>query len=109
MRALGLVVLLAACDPAVPSGGYLCSASDHACPGGQHCTCGLCVNHDSEAACTFDVSVDSAGADQLTVREHQPFDVHILARAKDGTPATGFRGAVDLAFRLPDGTRWADV
>src|SRR5262249_29883457 len=43
------------------------------------------------------------------VREHESFDVNIIARAKDGSEATHFIGDVDLSFRLPDGTRWADV
>jgi len=97
-------VALLACAPSVPTGGFRCSTSDQACPGGQHCTCGLCVAHDREAACGFDVQVDTG-----TVREHQPFSVSITARAKDGTPAAGFNGTVALGFRLPDGTKWADV
>ena len=108
MRLIALALLLAACDPTLPSGSYRCSAIDQSCPGDQHCTCGLCVVHDDEAACSFDITVAGA-APQLSVREHQPFDITVVARAKDGNVATGFDGTVDLGFRLPDGTRWADV
>ena len=103
MRWLLITLLVAGCQ-SPPSGGFRCSAADQACPGSLHCSCGLCVEHDNEAACTFDVQVDAD-----TVKEHQPFDVSITARAADGTPATGFHGTVDLSFRLPDGSRWADV
>jgi hypothetical protein len=103
--ALAAALLVAGCyNPAVPSGGYRCSESDQACPTGQHCSCGLCVNQDSEAACSFAVT-----ADATTVHEHEPFSVTVTAKAKDGSPATGFNDTVDLSFRLADGTRWADV
>jgi hypothetical protein len=106
MRLLAGALLLAACySPDVPPGGYLCSTSDQACPKGQHCACGLCVDRDNQAACGLSVEVTAQ-----SVKEHQPFDVTIRAKAKDGSAATGFNGTVDLSFTLADGkTRWADV
>jgi hypothetical protein len=105
-----LILLAAGCfSPNVPSGGYLCSANDQACPSGQHCTCGLCVTSDDQAACALDVSVDTGGAEELSVREHESFSVTLQARTASGGAAGGFRGTVALSFRLPDGTVWGDV
>ncbi len=105
-----LVLLTAGCfSPSVPSGGYLCSPADNSCPPGQHCTCGLCVAHDSDAACKLGLNLDTGGASQLTIHEHESFALTVQATTKDGTPSSSFRGTVDLSFRLPDGTLWGDV
>ena len=48
---ISLMLLAGGClSASVPSGGYLCAPSDSACPSGQHCTCGLCVSDDQQAA-----------------------------------------------------------
>jgi hypothetical protein len=91
-------------SPKVPSGGYLCAA-DQICPSGQHCSCGLCVNHDSDAACSFTVDVGTV----TTIHEHEQFMLTLTAKDKSGATASGFHGNVALSFRLPDGTLWADV
>jgi hypothetical protein len=89
----------------VPTGGYRCSASDSACPAGQHCSCGLCVKSDSEAACSFSVDVGATA-----VKEYEPFAITVTALQADAqTAAAGFNDTVDLSFLLSDGTRWADV
>ncbi|HWE26768.1 MAG TPA: hypothetical protein VHB97_02145 [Polyangia bacterium] len=99
-------MLLIGCAPDLPTGGFRCSVEDSACPTGQHCSCGLCVKQDHEAACSFDVAVDGA---PLTVREHQPFRITVSAKAADGALADRFAATVDLTFTLADGTKWADV
>jgi hypothetical protein len=107
MRLLFATLLAAGCyNPSVPTGGYRCSAVDNACPSTQHCSCGLCVNNDNEAACSFSVDI---GAAPLTVKEHQQFPVTITAKAAGGGTASGFNDTVSLSFTLPDGTRWGDV
>ena len=50
----GCMFLVGCYAPSPPSGAYLCAA-DGTCPSGQHCVCGLCVNHDGDAACGFSV------------------------------------------------------
>jgi hypothetical protein len=99
-------MVLAGCSPSLPAGSYLCAA-DHACPSGQHCACGLCVNHDDEAACML--TLDTGSADELTIHEHEPFPLTVKASTQAGTAATAFGGTVALSFRLPDGTIWGDV
>jgi len=106
--ALVAALLLAGCySPSGPSGGYSCTA-DTFCPKGLTCECGLCVKSAADAACSFSIDAKQGGANP-TVNEHQSFPVTIQARAKDGSPATGYNGVVDLAFSLPDGQRWCDV
>src|SRR5439155_14441841 len=74
------------------------------CPSGQHCVCGLCVNHDGDAACGFSVTSGSGN-----VAEHQSFSVDIGALQQSGSPAAGFNDTVTLSFVLPDGSDWCDV
>jgi hypothetical protein len=102
LRALELAALaLAGCyNPSPPGGSYRCSTADQACPSGQHCTCGLCVKHDAEAACGFKVDAQSP----LNVVEHQAFSLTVTATQADGNGlASGFNGAVALA------SSWGDV
>jgi hypothetical protein len=102
--ALLFAVLAGGCySPSTPSGAYRCSAADEGCPSGQHCTCGLCVNKDSEAACKFTLSFDDQPTGKLDTVEHQPFPMTVQALAKDGTPSNGFNGTVDLS------ASWGDV
>jgi hypothetical protein len=101
-------LLLGGClSASVPSGGYLCAPADNACPAGQHCTCGLCVSDDKQAACKFQLTLDAA--DELTIHEHEKLNLSIAALTSGNAPASGFRGSVALSFRLPDGTVWGDV
>src|SRR5581483_1399249 len=88
-------------SPSPPAGAYLCGPDD-ACPSGQHCKCGQCVNQDSQAACSFDISFPGVTGAPL-VAEHQKFPVALQALASDGTPASGFAGTVKLA------SSWGDV
>src|SRR6185436_7058697 len=54
------MILLVGCyAPATPSGAYRCAVADNACPDGQHCVCGLCVNRDQDSACGFSVEATS--------------------------------------------------
>jgi hypothetical protein len=88
-------------NPSPPAGAYRCSAADSACPLGQHCTCGLCVYQDNQAACGFQVATAMAS---LTVNEHQQFPLTVQALMADGkTPAASFNGTVSLA------SSWGDV
>jgi len=95
---------LAGCySPSPPSGAYLCSTGDAVCPSGQHCTCGLCVQKDSDAACGFQLSFEG-DAPQITKNEHEKFPLTIVALGKDQkTPSTGFNGTVKLF------STWGDV
>jgi hypothetical protein len=106
MRCVILSHLLLLGCASVPPGGYLCSPQGE-CPSDQHCTCGLCVNDDSQAACKFSLGLDAS--DELTIHEHEKLNLTIQALTKNDAPATGFGATVDLSFRLPDGTVWADV
>jgi hypothetical protein len=101
------IFLIGCFSPNVPSGGYLCSPMDSACPSDQHCTCGLCVKDDQEAACKF--VVDTGTTSELTIHEHEKFHVNLSAQLMDGSPASRFKGKVTLSFQLPDGTNWGDV
>ncbi len=98
---LAFTILLVGCyQPSPPAGSYRC-ASDDACPSSQHCTCGLCVDHDDQAACSFTVA---ATVGDGGVGEHEPFALHVQALAADGkTAATGFAGTVTLS------SSWGDV
>jgi len=99
------LVLLAGCyAPNTPSGAYRCSSADSACPSGQHCVCGLCVNQDQDAACGFTLS-----ANKSSVAEHESFSVDISATQQSGGAAGGFNDTVSLSFVLPDGSAWCDV
>jgi hypothetical protein len=99
------IAVLSACtaigcySPSPPAGAYQCSAADKSCPSGQHCTCGLCVKSDDQAACSF--AVDSSAA--TTVNEHQAFPITITAYRADAAVAGGFNGTVTLA------ASWGDV
>jgi hypothetical protein len=111
MRRAWLAALAAAAwgcySPSPPTGAYRCP--DNVCPSGQHCTCGLCVYKDSEAACKLTVDASGGGSSAPTVNEHQQFPVNLAALQADGQPATGFNGTVTLSFVLPGGERWCDV
>ena len=110
MRGGRRLVLLAAAacttagcfNPSPPAGAYRCSAADSSCPGGQHCTCGLCVKSDDQAACAF--AIDS-GATTTMVNEHDRFPVTITAfkDKANGAPASSFNGTVTLS------SSWGDV
>lgn len=96
-------------NPAPLSGAYRCDPSDNGCPPGQHCTCGLCVNQDRDAACSFKVEL-GPGAATRGVSEHEQFPVTITALMHDmQTPASGFNGTVQLRFSLPNWSVWCDV
>lgn len=99
-----LISLAAGCyDPAVPTAAYLCNPVDKSCPRGQHCTCGLCVASDDQAACEFKVRAITGGA-ASAVGEHQAFALSVEALEADGTTvASGFSGPVTLS------SRWGDV
>jgi hypothetical protein len=85
--------MIAACYvPSPPSGSYLCG-EEKACPVGQSCTCGLCVNHPGDAACGFDVTVDNT-----SVEEHE--QLMLTVTAQNGP---GFNGTVALS------STWGDV
>jgi hypothetical protein len=104
-RALLLpLVLVAACySPSPPPGSYRCGAADQACPRGQHCSCGLCVEHEDEAACSFLVAA-AAGTDANAVEEHAPFALTVQALMADGVSrAARFHGTAALA------ASWGDV
>ena len=45
--------------PSPPPGAYSCRAGG-ACPDGQHCICGQCVEQDDQAACSFRVTAAPA-------------------------------------------------
>lgn len=105
MRALPVIALLLAAgcfNPSPPAGSYLCSAVDDACPSGQSCECGLCVNDKTEAACAFRIDTAASGG-TLTVAEHQPFSITVNALTANGTAASGFSGEVTLT------SSWGDV
>jgi hypothetical protein len=99
-----LVLVVGCYAPNTPSGAYLCSVVDGACPSGQHCHCGLCVNRDQDAACGFNVAPSANN-----VAEHESFSVDITALQDDKTTAAGFNDTVTLSFVLPDGSAWCDV
>jgi hypothetical protein len=103
MRVLCLFSLVAiGCySPSPPAGAYRCSTADNSCPSGQHCTCGLCVKSDNQAACSFtlDATLPAGG----TVGEHEQFAISIQAHDQNGAAASGFDGTVTLS------SSWGDV
>src|SRR5262245_7351262 len=108
LASLLLVVPLAACfNPSPQSGAYRCDPSDKGCPPGQHCTCGLCVKQDSDAACSFKVELGTGVS--RGVNEHQQFPVTITALDNKQNTASGFNGTVQLSFSLPNQSTWCDV
>jgi hypothetical protein len=88
-------------SPTPAAGSYRCSTADQSCPSGQHCTCGLCVKTDDQAACAF--GVDSSAA--TMVNEHEQFTVTITAYRDPAlsAPAAKFNGTVNLS------SSWGDV
>lgn len=105
-RAVAAAVVVAAAAgcyaPSPPPGAYRCSEADNSCPSGQHCTCGLCVKSDDQAACAFNVaaSLPQGGV----VNEHDQFPLTITAlRADKSTMAGGFNGTVTLT------SSWGDI
>ncbi|HEY2748736.1 MAG TPA: hypothetical protein VGL86_29150 [Polyangia bacterium] len=111
MRRFGGIVavaaLLACCalggcyQPTPPAGAYRCSTADSSCPSGQHCTCGLCVKSDDQAACSFSLAatLPSSG----TVGEHEQFSLAVQALDMNRANAGGFNGTVTLS------SSWGDV
>ena len=98
----GCYSLISGCySPSPPSGAYRCSTTDNSCPSGQHCTCGLCVKSDNQAACSFTLgtSLPASG----TVGEHEQFAISIQALDQNKAPANGFDGTVTLS------SSWGDV
>jgi hypothetical protein len=98
---LACVAVVGCYSPSPPAGAYRCSTADSSCPSGQHCTCGLCVKADNQAACSFTLgtSLPASG----TVGEHEQFGVSIQALDQNGSPADGFDGTVTLT------SSWGDV
>lgn len=105
--AVSLLFMAIGCySPSPPPGAYRCSAADNSCPSGQHCTCGLCVKSDDQAACSFKVEVPSpqSGLKHPTFNEHQAFAVTVTALGSDNkTTAANFNGTVTLT------ASWGDV
>lgn len=105
MRALvfaAAAVAVAGCySPHPAAGAYRCSAADNSCPSGQHCTCGLCVKSDDQAACAF--ALTATLPDTGVVGEHDQFPLSIQALRADQSPADGFNGTVTLS------SSWGDV
>ena len=105
MRAHNILLaslLVAGCyNPSPPAGSYRCSTADSSCPSGQHCTCGLCVKSDDQAACAFTLvaTLPASGA----VGEHEQFALSVQAQKEDHSSASGFNGTVTLS------SSWGDV
>jgi len=99
---LAACVLAAACySPSPPAGAYQCSTVDKSCPSGQHCTCGLCVKSDDQAACSFTLTATLPASG--TVGEHEQFPMTLQALDQNGANANGFNGTVALS------SSWGDV
>ena len=98
---LALVAVAGCYKPTPPAGAYRCSTADNSCPSGQHCTCGLCVKSDDQAACSFNLTatLPSSG----TVGEHEQFSIAVQAIDQNGANADGFNGTVTLS------SSWGDV
>jgi hypothetical protein len=92
-------------SPSPPPGAYRCSAADSSCPSGQHCTCGLCVKTDDQAACSFRVRLPVLPTGQPhAYNEHEPFALTVTAIGTDNRTATAnFNGTVTLS------ASWGDV
>ena len=88
-------------SPSPPPGAYRCSTADNTCPSGQHCTCGLCVKADNQAACSF--TLQATLPQSGTVGEHEQFPLSVQAVDQSGAPANGFEGTVTLS------SSWGDV
>lgn len=89
-------------SPNPPPGAYRCSAADSSCPSGQHCTCGLCVKSDDQAACSF--KIDLGPGRTHVFNEHQTFPITITALGTDKKSTAGnFNGTVTLS------SSWGDV
>jgi hypothetical protein len=100
--AVALLLIGAGCySPSPPAGAYRCSTADNSCPSGQHCTCGLCVKSDNQAACSFTLaaSLPQGGV----VGEHEQFALSVQALDQNSAPANGFNGTVTLS------SSWGDV
>lgn len=98
---LALTAALAGCyAPSPPGGAYRCGPEGD-CPSGQHCTCGLCVNQDAQAACGLTIDVSQAPD---PVEEHAGFTITLHALGPDKlSPAGAFNGSAELA------STWGDV
>ena len=97
-----LVAVAAGCySPSPPAGAYRCSSADSSCPSGQHCTCGLCVKSDNQAACSFNLTATLPASG--TVGEHEQFAIAVQAIDQNGGNADGFNGTVTLS------SSWGDV
>jgi hypothetical protein len=105
MRARCLVLaslLVGGCySPSPPAGSYRCSTADNSCPSGQHCTCGLCVKADDQAACSFTLTASLPASG--TVGEHEQFPISVQALDQNKANAGGFNGTVTLS------SSWGDV
>lgn len=99
--ALAALFAIGCYSPSPPAGAYRCSTADNSCPSGQHCTCGLCVKSDNEAACAF--TLEATLPANGTVGEHEQFALSIRAHDQDGGDAAGFNGTVTLS------SSWGDV
>jgi hypothetical protein len=104
----GIAGIVAACAlvvgcyaPSPPAGAYRCSTADSSCPSGQHCTCGLCVKTDNQAACSF--SLTATLPTSGTLGEHEQFPLAVQALDQNGAHADGFNGSVTLS------SSWGDV
>jgi len=99
--ALATLFVVGCYSPSPPAGAYRCAMADSSCPSGQHCTCGLCVKSDNQAACSFTLatSLPASGI----VGEHEQFAISIQALEQNGAPADGFAGSVTLT------SSWGDV
>ena len=87
--------------PSPPAGAYRCSTADGSCPSGQHCTCGLCVKSDNQAACSFKLAATLPKSGN--VGEHEQFALSVQAIEQNGANADGFNGTVTLS------SSWGDV
>jgi hypothetical protein len=101
----GIVAILsvvAGCySPSPPAGSYRCSTADSSCPSGQHCTCGLCVKSDNQAACSFTLTASLPASGN--VGEHEQFPIAVQALDQNKANADGFNGTVTLS------SSWGDV
>ncbi|HWE29168.1 MAG TPA: hypothetical protein VHB97_14265, partial [Polyangia bacterium] len=99
--ALAALFVVGCYSPSPPAGAYRCSTADNSCPSGQHCTCGLCVKSDNQAACSFTLAASLPAS--ATVGEHEQFPITVQALQASGANANGFAGTVTLS------SSWGDV